>query len=66
MKLFSSLVCRKSNYVFFLRPGHESKAMLNNRGPRYKRSRLEKNMNRDVLMCVLVLTGMCLFSAVGM
>ncbi|CAG2112690.1 unnamed protein product [Medioppia subpectinata] len=29
--------------------GHETKAMLNNGGPRYKRSKLERFMNRDVV-----------------
>ncbi|XP_058150801.1 LOW QUALITY PROTEIN: phospholipid-transporting ATPase VA [Dasypus novemcinctus] len=45
--------------------GHETKALLNNNGPRYKRSRLERQMNCDVLWCVLILVGMALFSAVG-
>ncbi len=29
--------------------GHESKAMLNNGGPRYKRSKLEVQMNMEVI-----------------
>lgn len=29
--------------------GHETKAMLNNSGPRYKRSQLEQQMNVDVI-----------------
>lgn len=29
--------------------GHETKAMLNNSGPRYKRSQLEQQMNYDVI-----------------
>ncbi|XP_077199553.1 phospholipid-transporting ATPase VA isoform X2 [Paroedura picta] len=45
--------------------GHETKALLNNNGPRYKRSKLERQMNVDVLWCVLILIMMCLFSAVG-
>ncbi|XP_014401694.1 PREDICTED: probable phospholipid-transporting ATPase VA, partial [Myotis brandtii] len=45
--------------------GHETKALLNNSGPRYKRSLLERQMNCDVLWCVLLLVCMCLFSAVG-
>ncbi|XP_048351262.1 phospholipid-transporting ATPase VA isoform X2 [Sphaerodactylus townsendi] len=45
--------------------GHETKALLNNNGPRYKRSKLERQMNVDVLWCVLILIVMCLFSAVG-
>lgn len=45
--------------------GHETKALLNNSGPRYKRSQLERQMNCDVLWCVLLLICMSLFSAVG-
>ncbi|KFO19720.1 Putative phospholipid-transporting ATPase VA [Fukomys damarensis] len=45
--------------------GHETKALLNNSGPRYKRSQLERQMNVDVLWCVLLLLCMSLFSAIG-
>ncbi|XP_069057774.1 phospholipid-transporting ATPase VD isoform X2 [Pleurodeles waltl] len=45
--------------------GHETKAMLNNSGPRYKRSKLERRMNIDILWCVLLLLTMCLFGAIG-
>ncbi|XP_071426676.1 phospholipid-transporting ATPase VB isoform X1 [Pithys albifrons albifrons] len=45
--------------------GHETKAMLNNSGPRYKRSRIERRMNRDIVLCVGLLLGMCLLGAVG-
>ncbi|XP_051996766.1 phospholipid-transporting ATPase VA-like [Xyrauchen texanus] len=45
--------------------GHETKAMLNNNGPRYKRSKLERQMNIDVFWCVIILLVMCLFSAIG-
>ncbi|XP_041054592.1 phospholipid-transporting ATPase VA [Carcharodon carcharias] len=45
--------------------GHETKAMLNNNGPRYKRSKLERQMNVDVFWCVIILFVMCLFSAIG-
>nr|KAF6266994.1 hypothetical protein mPipKuh1_008600 [Pipistrellus kuhlii] len=45
--------------------GHETKALLNRSGPRYKRSKLERQMDRDVLRCVLLLVGLCLVSAVG-
>lgn len=46
--------------------GHETKAMLNNNGPRYKRSKLERQMNVDVFWCVIILLVMCLFAALGM
>ncbi|XP_059527892.1 phospholipid-transporting ATPase VD isoform X6 [Myotis daubentonii] len=45
--------------------GHETKAMLNNSGPRYKRSKLERRANTDVLWCVLLLLIMCLTGALG-
>ncbi|CAB1451863.1 unnamed protein product [Pleuronectes platessa] len=45
--------------------GHETKAMMNNSGPRYKRSQLEKRLNTDILWCVVLLIIMCLTSAVG-
>ncbi|KAM8890302.1 phospholipid-transporting ATPase VA isoform 1-T1 [Synchiropus picturatus] len=45
--------------------GHETKAMLNNNGPRYKRSKLERQMNVDVFWCVIILLVMCLFAAIG-
>uniref|UniRef100_A0A8D2IZC1 Phospholipid-transporting ATPase n=1 Tax=Varanus komodoensis TaxID=61221 RepID=A0A8D2IZC1_VARKO len=45
--------------------GHETKAMLNNRGPRYKRSRIEQRMNVDVLFSVGLLFIMCFVGALG-
>lgn len=39
--------------------------MLNNGGPRYKRSTLERQMNQDVLWCVLILIILCLIGAIG-
>uniref|UniRef100_A0AAV2JJ38 Phospholipid-transporting ATPase n=1 Tax=Knipowitschia caucasica TaxID=637954 RepID=A0AAV2JJ38_KNICA len=45
--------------------GHETKAMMNNSGPRYKRSLLERRLNTDVLWCVLLLVVMCLSAAIG-
>ncbi|XP_068451591.1 phospholipid-transporting ATPase VD [Clinocottus analis] len=45
--------------------GHETKAMMNNSGPRYKRSQLEKHLNTDILWCVLLLIIMCLTAAIG-
>ncbi|XP_044730312.1 phospholipid-transporting ATPase VB isoform X2 [Chrysoperla carnea] len=45
--------------------GHETKAMLNNGGPRYKRSKLERQMNLDVIWCVLILIVLCLIGAIG-
>lgn len=45
--------------------GHETKAMLNNGGPRYKCSKLERKMNTDVIWSVLVLLFLCCAGAVG-
>ncbi|XP_019390431.1 PREDICTED: probable phospholipid-transporting ATPase VB [Crocodylus porosus] len=45
--------------------GHETKAMLNNSGPRYKRSKIERRMNMDIFFCVGLLFIMCLIGALG-
>ncbi|XP_039630996.1 probable phospholipid-transporting ATPase VB isoform X2 [Polypterus senegalus] len=45
--------------------GHETKAMLNNSGPRYKRSKLERRLNIDIFFCVGLLVVMCLIGAIG-
>lgn len=45
--------------------GHESKSMLNNSGPRYKRSQLEQQMNYDVIWCVVILLILCVIGAIG-
>ncbi|KAL4631215.1 putative phospholipid-transporting ATPase VB isoform X2 [Arapaima gigas] len=45
--------------------GHDTKAMLNNNGPRYKRSKLERKMNMDVLLCVALLFFMCFIGGLG-
>lgn len=39
--------------------------MLNNSGPHYKRSKLERKVNTDILWCVLLLLLMCLTGAIG-
>lgn len=39
--------------------------MLNNGGTRYKRSKLERQMNMQVVWCVVILFLMCLVSATG-
>ncbi|KAI1887335.1 hypothetical protein AGOR_G00189250 [Albula goreensis] len=45
--------------------GHETKAMKNNGGLRYKRSKLERRLNMDVLWSVVLLFTMCLTAAIG-
>ncbi len=39
--------------------------MLNNGGPRYKRSKLEKKINTEVVWCVIILFILCLIGAIG-
>ncbi|XP_070769520.1 phospholipid-transporting ATPase VB [Enoplosus armatus] len=50
---------------FVVYAGHETKSMLNNNGPRYKRSKLERKLNIDVIFCVILLFTMCLIGALG-
>lgn len=45
--------------------GHETKAMQSNSGPRYKRSKLERRLNIDIIWSVVLLVVMCLTAAVG-
>ncbi|XP_051023586.1 phospholipid-transporting ATPase VB [Acomys russatus] len=45
--------------------GHETKAMLNNSGPRYKRSKIERRINTDIFFCIGLLFLLCLIGAVG-
>lgn len=45
--------------------GHETKSMLNNNGPRYKRSRLERRLNVDVVFCIILLFTMCIIGSLG-
>ena len=45
--------------------GRETKAMLNNGGPRHKRTGLEKMMNLEVMWCVVILAVMCIVGATG-
>lgn len=44
--------------------GKDTKAMLNNSGPRYKRSSLEKLTNWDIIWCVVLLFLMCISGAI--
>eukprot|EP00045_Choanoeca_perplexa_P017396 m.252596 g.252596 ORF g.252596 m.252596 type:complete len:1171 (+) comp17526_c0_seq21:223-3735(+) len=45
--------------------GHDTKSMLNNTGPRSKRSKLERAMNYQILYCCLILVVMCVGGGVG-
>nr|CAD7407488.1 unnamed protein product [Timema cristinae] len=65
--LLRECVLKNTDYVegIVVYAGHETKAMLNNGGPRYKRSELERQMNLDVIWCVLILFVLCIIGAVG-
>ncbi|KFM79784.1 putative phospholipid-transporting ATPase VD, partial [Stegodyphus mimosarum] len=65
--LLKDCVLKNADFVegIVVYAGHETKAMLNNDGPRYKRSKLEKLMNRDVMFCIVMLILLCLLGAVG-
>ncbi|XP_068596632.1 phospholipid-transporting ATPase VB [Brachionichthys hirsutus] len=52
-------------FGFVVYAGHETKSMLNIKGPRYKRSKLERRMNIDVIFCVILLFAMCVITALG-
>jgi phospholipid-translocating ATPase len=64
---FLLLFPKNTSYVegIVIYAGHESKAMLNNSGPRYKRSQLEQAMNVDVFWCVIILFIICSVGAIG-
>ncbi|XP_049899159.1 phospholipid-transporting ATPase VB [Epinephelus moara] len=65
--LLRGCTVRNTDYAvgFVVYAGHETKSMLNNNGPRYKRSKLERKLNIDVIFCVILLLTMCLVGAVG-
>ncbi|XP_076446004.1 LOW QUALITY PROTEIN: phospholipid-transporting ATPase VA-like [Babylonia areolata] len=65
--LLRGCIIKNTDFVegLVLYAGHETKAMMNNRGPRYKRSKLERLINRDVIWCVIVLLFVCFFCAIG-
>uniref|UniRef100_A0A6A7G3R0 P-type phospholipid transporter n=2 Tax=Hirondellea gigas TaxID=1518452 RepID=A0A6A7G3R0_9CRUS len=65
--LLRSCFIKNTDYVegLVVYAGHETKVMLNNSGPRYKMSLLERYMNTAVIWCVGILLIMCLLSATG-
>ncbi|XP_045133303.1 phospholipid-transporting ATPase VA-like isoform X2 [Portunus trituberculatus] len=65
--LLRDCTLRNTDYIegVVVYAGRETKAMLNNGGTRYKRSRLERRMNLEVIWCVVILFFMCLISATG-
>ncbi|XP_034037641.1 probable phospholipid-transporting ATPase VB [Thalassophryne amazonica] len=65
--LLRGCTVRNTNHTigFVVYAGHETKSMLNNSGPRYKRSKVEQRLNGDVLLCGVLLFTMCLIGALG-
>uniref|UniRef100_A0A3B4AQK4 P-type ATPase N-terminal domain-containing protein n=1 Tax=Periophthalmus magnuspinnatus TaxID=409849 RepID=A0A3B4AQK4_9GOBI len=65
--LLRGCTVRNTGYAigFVVYAGHETKSMLNNNGPRYKRSRLERRLNVDVIFCILLLVLMCIIGSLG-
>lgn len=65
--LLRDCVLKNTSYIegLVIYSGHETKTMLNNKGPRHKQSRLERMMNRDIFWCIKILIVMCLISALG-
>ncbi|KAM3612158.1 uncharacterized protein V6R79_003770 [Siganus canaliculatus] len=65
--LLRGCTVRNTDYAvgFVVYAGHETKSMLNNKGPRYKRSKLERKLNIDVIFCVILLFAMCLIGSLG-
>ncbi len=45
--------------------GRETKASLNNSGRKFKRSKLERRLNKDIGWCVLILAVVCITCTVG-
>ncbi|KAL1464686.1 hypothetical protein WDU94_004310 [Cyamophila willieti] len=65
--LLRECIVKNTDFVegIVLYAGHDTKAMLNNNGPRYKRSTLEKKINTDIMWCVVLLVILCLIGAFG-
>ncbi|CAH8540005.1 unnamed protein product [Schistosoma haematobium] len=65
--LLRGCVLRNTDYVIgiVIYAGCETKAALNNSGVRFKRSKLEKQINLDVIWCVLILVVVCVTGAIG-
>ncbi|GFO46883.1 phospholipid-transporting ATPase [Plakobranchus ocellatus] len=65
--LLRGCIVRNTDFIegLVVYAGPETKAMLNNKGPRYKISKLETKINRDVIWCVILLLFLCFFCAIG-
>ncbi|CAH8533182.1 unnamed protein product [Heterobilharzia americana] len=65
--LLRGCVLRNTDFVegIVIYAGRETKAALNNSGVRFKRSKLEKRINMDVIWCVIILIIVCFTGAIG-
>eukprot|EP00108_Taenia_solium_P007625 TsM_001104100 transcript=TsM_001104100 gene=TsM_001104100 len=45
--------------------GRETKTVLNNSGRKFKRSKLERRLNKDIIWCILILVILCITGSVG-
>lgn len=65
--LLRGCVIRNTDWVegMVVYAGHDTKALMNNSGPRYKRSKVERDLNMDVVSCVVILFILCLMGGVG-
>ena len=56
----------QSLFYMFLYTGHQTKALLNNSGPKAKRSKLEKDINIEIVFQLGLLLTLCIIGAIGM
>lgn len=65
--LLRGCIIRNTDWVegIVVYAGHDSKALMNNSGPRYKRSKVERDLNVDVVACVIILFVLCFLGGVG-
>ncbi|RWS07408.1 putative phospholipid-transporting ATPase VD-like protein, partial [Dinothrombium tinctorium] len=59
-------VLRNTDYVegIVLYAGFDTKTMLNNRGPKFKCSKLERMLNKDIVYCIIILVLLCSFGSI--
>ncbi|XP_020910212.1 probable phospholipid-transporting ATPase VD isoform X2 [Exaiptasia diaphana] len=65
--LLRGCIIRNTKWVegIVIYAGHDTKAMLNNSGPRYKHSKVERHINLDIIACVVILFTICFLCGVG-
>ncbi|XP_078368991.1 phospholipid-transporting ATPase VD-like [Oculina patagonica] len=65
--LLRGCIIRNTDWVegMVVYAGHDTKALMNNSGPRYKRSKVERDLNMDVVACVIILFILCFLGGVG-